>query len=188
MTKSDRKKLRILIPLLAALGVTLFIGFRMNRRPNPEVVQAKAPKPEPVVTSQGDARIRLDLLEKQNADQDLGRKNLFQYKPKPVPPPPSTPAAPTQTFVNPTPQPPTPAPPPPPPQIPLKYIGYAYVEPHSNALIATLIDDQQRNFIAVEGDVYLGRYRVLRITASTVDVEDLEFNRRQTLPLIKQSQ
>jgi hypothetical protein len=93
-----------------------------------------------------------------------------------------------QTFVNPNPQPPPRPAPAPPPQVPLKYVGYAYVEPNSHALIATLIDDQQRNFIAVEGDVYLGRYRVLRITDSAVDVEDLQFNRRQILPLIKQSQ
>jgi hypothetical protein len=31
----------------------------------------------------------------------------------------------------------------------------------------------------------MGRYRVLRITDTAVDIEDIETSRRQTLPLVK---
>ncbi len=188
MTKPDPKKLRVFILLLIALGVTLYIGFRMNRPQNPEVVQAQAPKPETVPVPQGDARIRLDLLNKKNTDDEVGRKNLFQYPPKPVPPPPPQGTSqfqppPQQTSVAPGPI--APPPPPPPPPIPLKYIGYTYIEPNSKALIATLMEGQN-HFNAVEGDVYQGRYRIARITENSVEVEDLQLNRRQTFPLVKQ--
>jgi hypothetical protein len=68
----------------------------------------------------------------------------------------------------------------------LKYIGFASIEPNSQHLIATLIDDTQHHFNAVEGDIFMGRYRVGRISDSSVDVEDIQSSRRQTLPLVKQ--
>src|SRR5690606_4779501 len=83
------------------------------------------------------------------------------------------------------PAPPTrPMPPPPPPPIPLKYEGYAEVNANSGLLRAFLSDSQSR-FTVMTGEVIMGRYRILRITESSVEVEDLESNRRQTLPLLK---
>ena len=134
-----------------------------------------------------DARIQLELLDKARADEDLGKSNLFAYRnsrppePTKVAPPPPPPVV----TNNPPPRPTVVAPPPPPP-IPLKYVGYAFVEPNSKVLIATLLDDtQQRHFNAVQGDIFMGRYRVLRITDTVVDVEDIDTSRRQTLPLVK---
>ena len=40
-------------------------------------------------------------------------------------------------------------------------------------------------FIAAEGDIVDRRYRVLRISPTTVDVEDVLNNNRQSLPLIQ---
>jgi hypothetical protein len=194
MTKADQQKLRILIILLIVLGITLFLSFRMNRTPNPAVVQAEAQKPAVTPPVQTDARIRLDLLKKQTPGDDLGKKNLFQYGPPPAPPmPPQTkkPAVPpnqaaTNSSLNTGGSNPGFTAPPPPPSIPLKYIGFAYIEPNSQHLIAALIDDTQHHFNAVEGDIFMGRYRVGRISDSSVDIEDMQFNRRQTLPLVKQ--
>jgi hypothetical protein len=195
MNQPDQKKLRILMLLLIVLGVTLLIGYWMNRTPDPAVVQAEAPKPAALAPRQTDARIRLDLLKNQAPDGDLGKKNLFQYGPPPAPPAPPKPRgaqnqAPGNLNPNPgslaTNIPSGPPAPPPPPPIPLKYIGFAYLEPNSQHLIAALSDDTQHHFNAVEGDIFMGRYRVGRVTATSVDVEDLQSNRRQTLPLVKQ--
>jgi len=38
-------------------------------------------------------------------------------------------------------------------------------------------------FVAREGDVVQRRYRILRINITSVDVEDVLTNRRQTIPL-----
>ncbi len=193
MSKPEQRKAQFFILLVIVLGITLFLGYRMNRTPNPIVVQADAPKFSAITASQGEARIRLDLLDKKTTDEDLGRKNLFTFgvkQPPPAPPSktPPGPQPPSNVISMPPAQPPRvgPPPPPPPPPIPLKYVGFAFIEPNSKALIATLLDDQQRHFNAVEGDVYMGRYRVVRVTDTAVEVEDLEFNRKQTLPLVKQ--
>lgn len=196
MTKPDQQKLRILVVLLIILGVTLFFGYRMNRAPNPAVVQAENQKPVATPPVQTDARIRLDLLKKENPNEGVGKKNLFQYGPPPAPPaPPATAAAgnsrnPVSSAHAPAAPPPSPpnvpSAPPPPPPIPLKYIGIASIEPDSKKLIATLIDDNQHHFNAVNGDIFMGRYKISRITENSVDVDDLQYNRHQTLPLVKQ--
>jgi hypothetical protein len=180
------------------LALTLFFGYRMNRTPNPAVVQAEDQKTVATPPAQTDARIRLDLLKRENPDEDLGKKNLFQYGPPPAPPAAAANAAgksKTPGMSANAPQPGTttaapatsvPAGPPPPPPIPLKYIGVSSVEPDSKTFIATLIDDNQHHFNAVNGDIFMGRYKISRITENSVDVDDLQYNRHQTLPLVKQ--
>ena len=187
MTKSDQNKLRFLIILVVILAATVYVGFRVTKTPDLAVVQAKDQKPPAATATPNDARIQLELLDKARADEDLGKSNLFAYRnsrppePTKVAPPPPPPVV----TNNPPPRPTVVAPPPPPP-IPLKYVGYAFVEPNSKVLIATLLDDtQQRHFNAVQGDIFMGRYRVLRITDTVVDVEDIDTSRRQTLPLVK---
>jgi hypothetical protein len=198
MKKPDQQKLRVLIVLLVILGLTLFVGYRMNRAPNPAIVQAEDQKPVVAQPVQTDARIRLDLLKKENPNEGLGKKNLFQYGPPPAPPAPPTAAAgnarnpvgfPHPPAASTTPPPSAtniPSTPPPPPPIPLKYIGISSIEPDSKKLIATLIDDNQHHFNAVNGDIFMGRYKISRITENSVDVDDLQYNRRQTLTLVKQ--
>ena len=198
MTKPDQQKLRILIGLLIVLAVTVFFGYRMSRMPNPAIVQAEDQKPAAATPpAQTDARIRLDLLKKESPDENLGKKNLFQYGPPPAPPAPpvsagvrgGSPGSSKAPQVNPgltTPPATASMQPPPPPPVPLKYIGVSFVEPNSKQLIATLIDDTQHHFNAVDGDIFMGRYRISRITESSVDVDDLQYKHHQTLQLAKQ--
>jgi hypothetical protein len=187
MTKSDQNKLRFLIILVVILAATVYVGFRVSRTPDLTVVQAEGQKPAPAAATRSDARIQLDLLDKARANEDLGKSNLFAYRNSRPPEPTRIAPPPTSPVVNnPAPTRPTVVAPPPPPPIPLKYVGYAYVEPNSKQLIATLLDDnQQRHFNAVQGDTWMGRYRVVRITDTVVEVEDIESSRRQTLALVK---
>jgi hypothetical protein len=173
---------------MVILAATVYIGFRVSRTPDLAVVQAKDQKPTPVTATPNDARIQLELLDKARADEDLGKSNLFAYRNSRPPEPTKVAPPPPPPVVNPNPAPARPMvqTPPPPPPIPLKYVGYAFVEPNSKVLIATILDDnQQRHFNAVQGDIWMGRYRVLRITDTAVDVEDIDTSRRQTLPLVK---
>ena len=188
MTKTDQRNLKLLILLVVALGLLLFWGFRTNRSPNAAIAEGERQKAAAAATpSQADARIRLDLLQQKAAGRELGRKNLFQYGSAPSPavtaPPPAP--APVRPPITSTPQPVVSQPPPPPP-IPLKFVGFAFIEPNSKQLIATVLDDNRRPFNFVEGDIYQGRYRVARITETAVEIEDLELPRRQTLILVKQ--
>ena len=73
-----------------------------------------------------------------------------------------------------------PPPPPPPPPITLKFFGFANKPGETKKVFLSQGDDI---FIAAEGDIVDRRYRVLRISPTAVDVEDVINNNRQSLPL-----
>jgi hypothetical protein len=75
-------------------------------------------------------------------------------------------------------KPPPPIPPPPP--ITLKFFGFANRPGETKKVFLVQGEDI---FIAAEGDIVDRRYRVLRISPSAVDVEDVINNNRQSLPL-----
>ena len=192
MSKQDRQKLSILIILLVVLGLTILLGYRMNRPAVTSAVQTSETKTSANPPAATDARIRLDLIEKPEGSGDqIGQKNVFQYRqtlapsasrpglanteppaPGPVTPPP---------IAN---RPPIVAPPGPPP-IPLKYQGYAVVSSSTGQVTAFLVDDATRHYNVTIGEVLMGRYRITQVSSSSVEVEDLETSRRQTLPLLK---
>jgi hypothetical protein len=200
MTKGDRQKLNILAVLLAVFGLTAVLGYRMMQPPTVTTAQtpdttAQTPEQKKKTTTApvaGDARIRLDLLEQQS-DDDIGKKNLFQYRQTPPPPgsasnrgsgPTLNPPMPVNPSPAPVLKPPGPAGPPPPPPIALKFQGFAVTQNPTRGLTAFLSDDS-RHYNVTVGDVLMGRYRIVSITDKTVEVEDLQYNRRQTLPLLK---
>ncbi len=73
-----------------------------------------------------------------------------------------------------------PPPIPPPPPITLKFFGFANRPGETKKVFLSQGEDI---FIAAEGDIVDRRYRVLRISPTTVDVEDVLNNNRQSLPL-----
>ena len=76
---------------------------------------------------------------------------------------------------------PRPLPPiPPPPPITLKFFGFANRPGETKKAFLSQGEDV---FIAAEGDIVDRRYRVLHISPTTVDVEDVINNNRQSLPL-----
>jgi hypothetical protein len=89
------------------------------------------------------------------------------------PPPPPAPVQVPQVEVPDTPPPP---PPPPPPNLPLKYFGYGALEagPGRRAFLT----DGDAVYIVAEGDTVLGRFRVIRITHSSLEFEELATSRR----------
>jgi len=79
-----------------------------------------------------------------------------------------------------TPTPPQPLPPPPPPQIPLKFFGFANKPGEPKKVFLSQGEDV---FIAVEGDIVDRRYKVIHIAPTSVEVEDVLYNNRQSIPL-----
>ena len=192
MTKQDRQKLNVLIVLLGVLGGTLVFAYRMNQPQTTAAVQsaeAKAPANPPAPPNDA-ARIRLDILEKSEEAGELAKRNLFQYQQAPPPTPLSGRGA-LSPGVNPSPPPPPvtipiarPPGPPPPPPITLKYQGFAATTTPNRGLTA-FIGDDSRHYNVTVGEILMGRFRIATITDKAVEIEDLEYNRRQTLPLMK---
>jgi hypothetical protein len=122
-----------------------------------------------------DPRLRLDLL-KSSEDvkyQGSGR-NIFNEQSEPVIP---------KTIVSPviTPGPPQPPPgPPPPPPINLKFFGYANKGGDSKSIFLAQGDSV---FTARQGDIVAGRYRVVKINPTSVEIQDVLSNNTQTIPL-----
>jgi hypothetical protein len=95
-----------------------------------------------------------------------------------MPPPPAPP--PSKAPVN-------TAPPPPPGPAPLtvdaKYFGYVSDGGGSHRRAFFASNNNEDVFIAGEGDTLMGRFRVVRITNTTADVEEVSTGRRATLIL-----
>ena len=188
MNARDKKQATFLGGLIVILGVTLYVAPGLNRAPT-----ASGTPPPPGAQQQpsavDDARIRLDLLNPRTDGPEAGAENLFQYRIVRPPPGPARPTQRVEPFV-PAPQaytPPVhsgPPPPPPPPPIPLRYQGYARSEYGTGELTAFLVDDT-RHYNVKAGEVLMGRYRITAITDTSVQVEDMQFRRTQTLALQK---
>lgn len=121
---------------------------------------------------------RLQLEESRKVKYEPGR-NIFEMQAAPVP----------TTIANvrqqPTPPPVyTPPPTPPPPPIPLKFYGFAN-KPGEVKRIFLAEGDPQNSvvFIAKQGDIVDRRYRVVQIAANSVQIEDVLYNNKQTIPL-----
>ncbi len=70
--------------------------------------------------------------------------------------------------------------PPPPPPINLKFFGFASQPGEAKKIFLSEGEDV---FIASEGDVVNRHYKVLRISPSSVEIEDVLNNNRQSIPL-----
>ena len=200
MSKQDRQKFSILMVLLVVLGMTAVLGYRMNQPPTTAAVQVPETKTSANPPAPTDARIRLDLIEKaEGSQEEIGRKNVFQYQKPPASRPP-VPGSGGSASTTPGPEQPAPpsaglppttsgssasAAPPGPPPIPLKYQGYAAESAPGGQMTAFLTDDASRHYNVTPSEILMGRYRINQISTASVEVEDLETNRRQTLPLLK---
>ncbi len=102
-----------------------------------------------------------------------GRNIFSQFSAPPVIPKPIAPIR--QANVN-----TGPPPPPPPPPINLGFYGYAAEKTGQKQVFLLHGDDI---FIASEGDVVDRRYRVVKIGAASVQVEDIPYHNTQSLPL-----
>ena len=129
------------------------------------------------------------MIAPEEGEGDPVRRNPFEYGLEPSPPPMETPLPGEPGGVSsgtmPAPAPSTPPRPPPPPPIPFKYNGYAVIDAEQGRIRAFLFEEDKL-FVVSEAEILMGRYRVNRVTETFVEVEDLEFGRRQRLPLIVQ--
>jgi hypothetical protein len=192
MTKQDRQKTTILVVLLAVLAAVVVMVLRMNEPGTTTTAAVQEPTRISVnPPAQTDASLRKDLLDKPDNGQQIGKKNIFEYRQ--APPPPLAPGPPRGSRTPPFQPgmgsvpgniPPQIQQPPLPPQIPLKYVGYLTMDAPGGGFTAVLSDDS-RHYNVTAGEVLMGRYRVLTISDKIVDVEDLEYKRRQSLPIVK---
>lgn len=132
-----------------------------------------------------DPTLRLDLFAKlQSQSSAAGSRNLFQFwqppqtKPPAKPEPPIMPAPPVTAA----------APPPPPPApLPITFKYYGYSTASDNGRKTAFFLDGDQIMAAAEGGTVKRRYRVIRIGAKSVVVEDVESKRQQPVALAEEA-
>jgi len=126
------------------------------------------------VSSSLDPELRLKLLESSEGTKYEGTgRNIFVPALEPIP----HPLAPAVTKNQPPPGPPLP---PPPPPINLKFFGFAS---HAGEPKRIFLEQGDEVFIGAEGDIVDRRYKIVRINPTSVEIEDVLNNNRQTIPL-----
>ena len=142
--------------------------------PRPATRRTTGGKKQTLVASL-DPTLRLWLLQSsENTNYTGTARNIFRAEAEPVIP---------KVVANPVKQAPTPPPvytPPPPPPINLKFFGFASKPGEAKKVFLSQGEDV---FIAGEGDIVDRRYKIIRITPLSVEVEDVLNNNRQSIPL-----
>src|SRR5213596_1629794 len=122
-----------------------------------------------------DPSLRYDWLKASEDTKYQGKgRNIFRAQidiPRPV----RNPATDRPPIV-----PPQPTGPPPPPPINLKFFGFASKPGEPKKIFLSQGEDV---FIAGEGEIVDRRYRILRISPMSVEVEDVLNNNHQSIPL-----
>jgi hypothetical protein len=185
----NKKQVRWMIALLAVallVGIYNFVDFGTSSANSPSPAststgnqQKKPALTETVDNGTLDPRLRLDILAaSQSKKYEAGGRNIFRMEAAPVDK--TVADVRTRPAFGPDP-PPTPTPPPPPPPIPLKFYGFASkpTEPKKIFLF-----DEGEVFVARQGDIVERKYKVIQINNTSVIVEDVLTNNKQTLPLI----
>jgi hypothetical protein len=179
MTTSDKRKTAFLV-LLVAIGVAAYIWmYGSNTVASNSATEAKKEvKATSIKPGQG-AQILLDLA-KDVASDEVGRKNLFQYRQKAAPPKPVQATLPIAIPQNPVPPGPV-APPPPPPPPPFKafrYEGFSVAKGGGKLLGS--VTESGTTYTVTEGECLMGQFCISKLTENLVEIEDLQLKRKQT--------
>lgn len=188
----DKKKLYAMIALMA---VAIFVVVHWIASSGaPASVAASVPNAVPAQPEAAnragraggkaspplDPTLRTDLLKNSEGAQYKGSgRNIFEAQaeiPRPVkqvvtPKPPEPPPQPIATG------------PPPPPPIPLKFYGFANRPGQPKSVFLANGDDI---FIGKEGDIISRRYKIVHIMPNQVEIEDVQNNHRESIPLTQQ--
>lgn len=166
-----RMEMTALVLLLLVLGVVFYLNFRPSG--SRAAVSFAGNQFAPVNVD--NPALRLDVLKRFQALQYRGvHRNIFSAT---LPPPP---APPKKQVVNLGPAIPSG---PPPLTVDAKYFGYVSDThgDHRRAFFST--NNNEKVYIAGEGDTLMGRFRVVRLTNKTAEIEEIATGRTVTLAI-----
>ena len=121
--------------------------------------------------------VKLEALEAERPKPEGPTRNLFRFGRAPAttaaappvetaPPPPQRPIAPTAPTV---------------PQIPLRFVGTMHVGGRMMAVLSDATDQKRDPVYGFEGDTILGQYRLVRVSAESIEMSYLDGRGRQTI-------
>lgn len=185
----NKKKLYAMIALAAIAVFTmvrLILFFTSSGSPVAASVPGAVPAQPEAANKLGrnhgrggpalDPTLRTDMLKNSEAAEYKGSgRNIFEEQaeiPKAVAPVIKKPEPASAQVL--------PPPPPPPPPIPLKFYGFANRPGQPKSVFLANGDDI---FIGHEGDIVNRRYKIIHIMPTQVEIEDVQNNHRESIPL-----
>jgi hypothetical protein len=175
MNKKTSMQSAALAVLVLICGILWYRNGNSTGASEREVKSGAAYKPMSVENPQ----IHWDRLTAQNEAEDKSTgRDIFNWQlppPPPPPPPVHIPGPGDGDYV------PPPPPPPPPPQMPLKFYGVG--TDAKGAARRAFLTNGDEVFIVAEGETVLGHFRVVRITNTNLEFEDIGSGRRASKPL-----
>lgn len=183
----NKNQLRIMIVLLAILllvGIYNFVDFGTSSAAAPATSTQGAQSAKktggtaPIVDNTLDPRLHVpELAASQNVKYEAGGRNIFKMEEVKIP---AMQGSARQMAEMGPPPPPTPTPTPTPPPIPLKFYGFASKPTEPKRIF---LDDEGEIFVARQGDIVERKYKVVQINNTSVVIEDVLYNNRQTIQL-----
>jgi len=171
----NRNQFIVLGVLLSVLAGTAYSWYRSRDSADDAAQPSVSVDTHFTPLSVDNPALRLDILKRFMELEYKGvHRSIFSATmPAPPAPPPSNQAS----------LPPGPPPGPPPLTVDAKYFGYVsdLGGAHRRAFFATANNEDV--IIASEGDTFLGRFRIVRLTNTTADVEEVSSGRHATLTL-----
>ena len=172
---SRRNQFMMLAVLFAVLLGSLYYAYRDFASPD-DAPKTVAIDDRFTPVNVDNPALRTDIIKRfLELEYNGVHRSIFSATLPPPPPPP-----PSKQPVNVAPGPP---PGPPPLTVDAKYFGYVsdFGGSHRRAFFSTTNNEDV--IIAGEGDTFLGRFRVVRLTNTTADVEEVSTGRLATLTL-----
>jgi len=198
----DRKKLIAVAVFVAIAAGVAYYELYGGTTPAPQAVTPAAggsvaavdtPSASPAPTGPGktanttsaatlDPTLRMEaMLVSESVEYSGSGRNIFSAASAPLPVAIPKPIGPARPMPPPIQTISMPAAPPPPPPINLEFFG---TETAADGTRQAFLLHTGDVFIASQGDVVMRRYRVVTITPSTVEVEDMQYSHTQVLPLV----
>ena len=186
--ETERRRQLLLAVLAVVLAVVVYYAWPGTSRQSTPSSNQRAAGTSGAVrdrTARGAAPqpttdVHLEALEAERPKPGPTERNLFRFREKPPPPPPGAgrgAPAPDVPIIT---VPPGPPQPPPLPPINLKFLGFVE-QAAGKPKIAILSDGSGPPQYAKEGDVVLGRFRILKIGEESVEVAYSDGRGRQTI-------
>jgi hypothetical protein len=172
---SRQNQILALVFLVMVLGVTAYFFVYRVYFPSSDSVRVNAGTEAFVPVNVDNPALRLDVLQHFLKLEYKGlRRNIFTASLPPPPKPVSTTPVNTAPLLPSGPAPLT---------VDAKYFGFVSDSTGNHRRAFFSSGNNEDVFIAGEGDTLLGRFRVVRITNTTADVEEVSSGRRATLTL-----
>jgi hypothetical protein len=176
----QKKQLAVLVALLLTAGVIWFLYFDFDK---PIVTTVVGAAQNPQLLSVENPQLHTYGVEKaRNTEYKSGRRNIFsrELPPPPPPPPVHSDPGPKGPYVPPPPVivPPTVSP------LPVKFFGFGTI-PNGTSRRAFLTDGENV-YIVAEGEIFLNRFRILKIGNANLEYEEVSSGLRGTAILEEQ--